>query len=229
MTIIKNCLNNVLLFSSFFVCLISPFFFLGEDGPVLKLTSFFGVHFQTLFSLRRPSSFASLGEGALRLWSKGVTLHACQGPQHHHQMWLLEPSLLRINIHTMWLPWIYSACLFCLFRWELNTLGTGGCRFNRCMFGPGLLSSLGKFPLHILQLQWVWHSYLIEMKGEVHRKQRKMLNPVFSITHLREMGALHIHLSITFFHESDGCVTVPIFYPIVYKVPILNLAQTKIF
>ncbi|KIM41638.1 hypothetical protein M413DRAFT_152589 [Hebeloma cylindrosporum] len=47
---------------------------------------------------------------------------------------------------------------------------------NKLMFGPGLLGTL----------------------GEQHRKQRKMLNPVFSIAHMREM--------------------IPIFYRISYKL-----------
>jgi len=59
------------------------------------------------------------------------------------------------------------------------------------MFGPGLLSSLGEFNSRKA------FDVLIrfEMKGEVHRKQRKMLSPVFSITHLREMGAFYILFS----------------------------------
>ncbi|PCH40536.1 cytochrome P450 [Wolfiporia cocos MD-104 SS10] len=47
---------------------------------------------------------------------------------------------------------------------------------NQVMFGPGLLSTL----------------------GEHHRKQRKMLNPVFSVAHMREM--------------------LPIFYNVVHRV-----------
>ncbi|KAF8955779.1 cytochrome P450 [Flammula alnicola] len=52
-------------------------------------------------------------------------------------------------------------------------------QINRTVFGEGLLGTL----------------------GEQHRKQRKMLNPVFSIAHMRNMG-----------------MSIPIFYNITYKL-----------
>jgi len=52
------------------------------------------------------------------------------------------------------------------------------------MFGPGLLGTLGEYtrPSKHRNIN------KIRSSGEQHRKQRKMLNPVFSIAHMREMG-----------------------------------------
>ncbi|KAH9475309.1 Cytochrome P450 monooxygenase 91 [Psilocybe cubensis] len=58
-------------------------------------------------------------------------------------------------------------------------------RESKLLFGPGILSSL----------------------GEQHRKQRKMLNPVFSIAHMREM--------------------VPIFYDVTHKLRDTILEKVK--
>ena len=56
-------------------------------------------------------------------------------------------------------------------------------RGNRLMFGPGIFTTLGRkndsFPPH--RFYWIW------WLGDDHRKQRKMLNPVFSISHMRGM------------------------------------------
>ena len=56
-------------------------------------------------------------------------------------------------------------------------------RGNKLVFGPGLLGTLG---LSIRRLRC--RIILTKCIGEQHRKQRKMLNPVFSIAHMREMS-----------------------------------------
>ena len=57
-------------------------------------------------------------------------------------------------------------------------------RTGRVVFGPGLAATIGKF----LQLFTGVVLMLPPTIGEQHRKQRKMLNPVFATSHLREMG-----------------------------------------
>ncbi|KAF8966234.1 cytochrome P450 [Flammula alnicola] len=52
---------------------------------------------------------------------------------------------------------------------------------------------------------------LLGTRGEQHRKQRKMLNPVFSIAHMRNMGK-----------------SIPIFYDITYKNANLTLSQIEV-
>lgn len=69
------------------------------------------------------------------------------------------------------------------------------CSANNLNFGPGLLATLGKAPASsVLAVSDIDAS----SEGDQHRKQRKMLTPVFSIAHMREM--------------------VPIFYDVVHKV-----------
>lgn len=57
-------------------------------------------------------------------------------------------------------------------------------RTNQILFGPGLLSTLGEVSACITSSSF---DLLSISKGEQHRRQRKMLNPVFSITHMRHM------------------------------------------
>ena len=54
------------------------------------------------------------------------------------------------------------------------------------MFGPGLLGTHGEY-IYSSNRRSV---NKIFSPGEQHRKQRKMLNPVFSIAHLRDMSKL---------------------------------------
>lgn len=63
--------------------------------------------------------------------------------------------------------------------------------------GPGLLSVHGKKSSDISHSTF-YNMFVLFTKGPRHRKQRKMLNPVFSIKHMREM--------------------TPIFYNIAHKV-----------
>jgi hypothetical protein len=63
-------------------------------------------------------------------------------------------------------------------------------------------------------------------KGERHRKQRKMLGPVFSTAHMRQMGN-HIVLS------NEGMISycsfsVPIFYEVTCKVWYLLLLRNPL-
>ena len=65
--------------------------------------------------------------------------------------------------------------------------------------GPGLLGVHGE----TCRLSPPWRNYpqlrlYIVLSGARHRKQRKMLNPVFSIKHMREM--------------------IPIFYDVAHRV-----------
>ena len=52
--------------------------------------------------------------------------------------------------------------------------------------------------------------------GEHHRRQRKMLNPVFSIAHLREMSLLI--LTPHYFLFTLNSIPVPIFYNVTHNV-----------
>lgn len=69
------------------------------------------------------------------------------------------------------------------------------------MFGGGLLATLGT----INACAYIVIEFLIItpilLIGDQHRKQRKILNPVFHISHMRQM--------------------LPIFYQVTYKVGIL--------
>ncbi|KAJ3513699.1 hypothetical protein NMY22_g14961 [Coprinellus aureogranulatus] len=65
---------------------------------------------------------------------------------------------------------------------------------NELNFGPGLLATLGKAFIYLDGSE----GSDICSEGDQHRKQRKMLNPVFSIAHMREM--------------------IPIFYDVVHKL-----------
>ena len=51
------------------------------------------------------------------------------------------------------------------------------------MFGPGLITAIGQYQeQQVLSLLPIRH-----VLGDHHRKQRKMLNPVFSASHLRNL------------------------------------------
>lgn len=52
--------------------------------------------------------------------------------------------------------------------------------------------------------------------GEHHRKQRKLLNPVFSIAHMRGMGTSNLRFNTSSFRLSFSIV--PTFYEIANKV-----------
>ncbi|KAJ3514910.1 hypothetical protein NLJ89_g2096 [Agrocybe chaxingu] len=65
---------------------------------------------------------------------------------------------------------------------------------NRIIFGEGLLTTL----------------------GEKHQRQRKMLNPVFSIAHLREMGEPELQPSVH--PPADPPTQVSIFYQVGHKL-----------
>ena len=62
------------------------------------------------------------------------------------------------------------------------------------MFGPGLLATLG-----IVFLSLLHGDVLTLISGDQHRKQRKMLNPVFSIAHMRRMSMYNSLLLINLF------------------------------
>ncbi len=66
------------------------------------------------------------------------------------------------------------------------------------LLGPGLLSTLGGAAGAALVWYYAHTECHIIFVGHQHRKQRKMLNPVFSVKHLREM--------------------TPLFYNVIHKV-----------
>lgn len=56
-------------------------------------------------------------------------------------------------------------------------------RTNRLIFGEGLISTLGKFT--VFYTGTTVYVSLTPHLGKQHRKQRKMLNPVFSLANMR--------------------------------------------
>ena len=64
------------------------------------------------------------------------------------------------------------------------------------MFGPGLLATLGE-GFYIFQ-HGPLEAHSLTRQGEQHRRQRKMLNPAFSIAHLREMSWVAFHIDFLF-------------------------------
>jgi cytochrome P450 len=58
-----------------------------------------------------------------------------------------------------------------------------GFRANDILFGKGLLSTLGSSSSLL-----PFSLSLMKHEGDHHRKQRKMLNPVFSTAHMRQMS-----------------------------------------
>ena len=84
------------------------------------------------------------------------------------------------------------------------------------MFGPGIIGTLGEY-IYSSNHKTVDKMFV---PGEQHRKQRKMLNPAFSIAHLRDMSKLWPF----FWSPRTERATVPTFYRVSYKVPLhLNL------
>lgn len=59
--------------------------------------------------------------------------------------------------------------------------------------------------------------------GEQHRKQRKMLNPIFSTTHMRDMCRLPCTQSTLCLFLLNTLLTVPIFYNVTDKVLITSV------
>lgn len=62
------------------------------------------------------------------------------------------------------------------------------------VFGPGLLSTHGLRLVNTCQIS----DLTLSTVGEIHRRQRKLLNPVFSVANMRQ--------------------TTPLFYETVYRV-----------
>lgn len=94
-------------------------------------------------------------------------------------------------------------------------------RNNHVTFGPGLLSVIGKIFHNIISNSIPTYCHFT---GDRHRKQRKMLNPVFSVAHLRHMGGFlgccylaevlnRLHSVPTFFgvtKQVHGCHLTPV-------------------
>lgn len=63
-------------------------------------------------------------------------------------------------------------------------------------FGPGLLSTIG-----IPCISLFGECFLISIPtGERHRKQRKMMNPVFSVAHMRRMMPIFYRICLEVRH-----------------------------
>ena len=77
------------------------------------------------------------------------------------------------------------------------------------MFGPGILGTLGDASHRITGT-----TRLISFPDEQHRKQRRMLNPAFSVVHMREMSELWTFLWSSRIERA----VVPTFYRVSYKV-----------
>ena len=87
------------------------------------------------------------------------------------------------------------------------------------MFGQGLSSTQGEFHLYEdVDQNQTW-------SGEQHRKQRKMLNPVFSIVHMRNMGTTLCSLSSWILY-CEFVHLVPMFSDIAKKVGQIVHAST---
>jgi len=82
---------------------------------------------------------------------------------------------------------------------------------SRLVFGKGLTSIDGTFT----QRCQCERRLTFRAAGEAHRKQRKALNPVFSIAHMREMRVL-LSFCLLLFESWFGLV--PIFYDVIHKV-----------
>lgn len=63
------------------------------------------------------------------------------------------------------------------------------------------------------------------MKGDHHRKQRKMLNPVFSIAHLRQMSK---DVSFSKNHLTVIPLLVPMFYEVTHKVTVFSTGEDAV-
>jgi len=89
-------------------------------------------------------------------------------------------------------------------------------RFNRLLFGNGLLANKGE---RCQRFSGYINSFIDV--GEHHRRQRKMLNPVFSIAHMREMSSLILTPHSILFTLNS--IPVPIFYNVTNNVSTLHL------
>ena len=84
------------------------------------------------------------------------------------------------------------------------------CRSNKLNFGPGLLATLGESFLYTeVQRALTWpsrsllSSHTRHNLGDHHRRQRKLLNPVFSIAHMRRMIPIFNQVSHRVSHRVD--------------------------
>lgn len=83
---------------------------------------------------------------------------------------------------------LYSICVLCLFKFT-DDVRSG----NALVFGKGLFATT----------------------GAEHRRQRKVLNPVFSTTHMRDMSEYDSAVGGRRAHAYN---TVPLFYDVAHKV-----------
>jgi cytochrome P450 len=66
---------------------------------------------------------------------------------------------------------------------------------------------------------------LFATTGDQHRKQRKMMNPLFSIAHMREMGESAPSISRDMLSEPTCALLVPTFYDVAERARILILSK----
>jgi hypothetical protein len=86
-------------------------------------------------------------------------------------------------------------------RFLVDALGSR----NKVYLGEGILSVIGKFNFSYRRLHfWKLHVSNVISLGEQHRKQKKMMNPVFSIKHMRGMSAT------TFYSNETKLIHIPL-------------------
>jgi len=182
--------NNCSLYS-----LILSFLFLAwKDGGVTKFKFYFGVCTQ-LYIYSLYEYHGALGDPIACIRSSGFVQHSCQGSyQLYCDIECSGENRLRINTY-MGCP-LHCCCTrhFLHDVWDTNLI-----QIHPSFLWPGLVEYCGQVtltthhpPIHVTHLFCVWPWTFI---GEEHRKQRKIMNPVFSIAHMREMSKCFFSLS----------------------------------
>ncbi|KAI1784550.1 cytochrome P450 [Ganoderma leucocontextum] len=96
-----------------------------------------------------------------------VKLH---GPLGHRMLYVFDPTAMHNIIVKD--QYVYEEAAFFI-------------KSNQLHFGPGLLGTLGEYP-NVERVEPT-AILIVVAAGDHHRKQRKLLNPVFSIAHMRRM------------------------------------------
>jgi len=172
-----------------------------------------GLEYVQYFVMSTPLTlYFSSGKSTVCLRSEGTPSHHCQG---HHSSFTKHDASTDFPVGSVYI-WKVSRCpsvsVWLLPIWCLNW---PWCRNTRILLGHGLLATLGEYLWsYSPELNWTYPDI-----GDQHRKQRKMLNPVFSIKHMREMGeSLDLTTSLVII-----LIVVPTFYGITHKV--ISLAE----
>ena len=148
------------------------------------------------------------GNSTLYIQFKGNAPDTCDSKIHFSWLSSIDPNLnqyFKMNIFTKRPPHSLSTWYlhFCwpLMHWTSFLEETSSC------LALDFLQHLVPFKSQDRQQDF--------FPGEQHCKQRKMLNPVFSTTHLRDMSKFWLF----FWSPRAKCAIVPTFYCVSYKVP----------